>query len=75
MQSPFHFQGDLVFVNYARAEDFEYLVKEKGMNLSGRIVIAKYAKIFRGDKVMIYFISRLIMEMLHGILLPNLIIK
>ena len=44
-------QGDLVFVNYARYEDFELLTKTKGMNLAGKIAIAKYGKIFRGDKV------------------------
>lgn len=46
-----YFQGELVFVNYGRYADFEKLEKDYKMNVSGKIVIAKYGKIFRGDKV------------------------
>ncbi|XP_063400485.1 glutamate carboxypeptidase 2-like [Mytilus trossulus] len=42
--------GDLVFVNYARESDFQKL-KNLNINVSGTIVIAKYGKGFRGNKV------------------------
>ena len=38
-------------MNYARVEDFEFLVKNKSLNLHGKVAIARYGKIFRGDKV------------------------
>uniref|UniRef100_UPI00398F850C N-acetylated-alpha-linked acidic dipeptidase 2 n=1 Tax=Pristiophorus japonicus TaxID=55135 RepID=UPI00398F850C len=43
--------GDLVYVNYARTEDFFQLERELGINCTGKIVIARYGKIFRGNKV------------------------
>uniref|UniRef100_A0AAR2J4N0 Aminopeptidase NAALADL1 n=1 Tax=Pygocentrus nattereri TaxID=42514 RepID=A0AAR2J4N0_PYGNA len=44
-------QGDLVYVNYGRTEDFFKLEREMGINCTGKIVIARYGKIFRGNKV------------------------
>uniref|UniRef100_A0A8C8ZDN0 N-acetylated-alpha-linked acidic dipeptidase 2 n=1 Tax=Prolemur simus TaxID=1328070 RepID=A0A8C8ZDN0_PROSS len=44
-------EGDLVYVNYARTEDFFKLEREMNINCSGKIVIARYGKIFRGNKV------------------------
>ncbi|XP_030633559.1 N-acetylated-alpha-linked acidic dipeptidase 2 [Chanos chanos] len=44
-------EGDLVYVNYARTEDFFHLEREMGISCSGKIVIARYGKIFRGNKV------------------------
>uniref|UniRef100_A0A671FR77 N-acetylated-alpha-linked acidic dipeptidase 2 n=1 Tax=Rhinolophus ferrumequinum TaxID=59479 RepID=A0A671FR77_RHIFE len=44
-------EGDLVYVNYARTEDFFKLERELGINCTGKIVIARYGKIFRGNKV------------------------
>ena len=46
----FQLQGDLVYANYGKTGDFEYLLS-KGVNCSGKIVIVKYGHIFRGDKV------------------------
>ena len=40
----------MVYVNYARPIDFKMLI-EKGVNCSGKIVIARYGHVFRGDKV------------------------
>ncbi|RXG55764.1 N-acetylated-alpha-linked acidic dipeptidase 2 [Armadillidium vulgare] len=40
----------VVYVNYGRIEDFERL-EELGINITGHIVIARYGKIFRGNKV------------------------
>ncbi|KAB7496032.1 hypothetical protein Anas_04285 [Armadillidium nasatum] len=40
----------VVYVNYGRIEDFEKL-EELGINVTGHIVIARYGKIFRGNKV------------------------
>ncbi|XP_071509914.1 putative N-acetylated-alpha-linked acidic dipeptidase [Diadema antillarum] len=43
------FTGDLMYVNYARIEDFQEL-EDLGYSVSGRIAIARYGKIYRGDK-------------------------
>ncbi|XP_024133621.1 N-acetylated-alpha-linked acidic dipeptidase 2 isoform X1 [Oryzias melastigma] len=44
-------EGDLVYVNYGRTEDFLQLEREMGINVTGKIVIVRYGKIFRGNKV------------------------
>ncbi|KAB0376829.1 hypothetical protein FD755_011273 [Muntiacus reevesi] len=44
-------EGDLVYVNYARTEDFFKLERAMKINCSGKILIARYGKIFRGNKV------------------------
>ncbi|KAG9470074.1 hypothetical protein GDO78_018948, partial [Eleutherodactylus coqui] len=44
-------EGDVVYVNYARTEDFFFLERNMSINCTGRIVIARYGKIFRGNKV------------------------
>ncbi|XP_066894396.1 N-acetylated-alpha-linked acidic dipeptidase 2 isoform X1 [Kogia breviceps] len=44
-------EGELVYVNYARTEDFFKLQREMNINCTGKIVIARYGKIFRGNKV------------------------
>ncbi|KAG8584534.1 hypothetical protein GDO81_004649 [Engystomops pustulosus] len=43
--------GDLIYVNYARTEDFFYLERTLNISLQGKIAIARYGKIFRGNKV------------------------
>ncbi|XP_034970833.2 N-acetylated-alpha-linked acidic dipeptidase 2 [Zootoca vivipara] len=43
--------ADLVYVNYGRTEDFFKLEREMGINCTGKIAIARYGKIFRGNKV------------------------
>lgn len=40
-----------MYVNYGRTEDFYKLQREMGINCTGKIVIARYGKIFRGNKV------------------------
>ena len=47
------FQNELIYVNYGRVDDYRYLEKIN-VNVSGKIVIARYGKIFRGDKVCIH---------------------
>lgn len=42
--------GELIYVNYARAEDFKKLEDELHINASGKIVLARYGKIYRGNK-------------------------
>eukprot|EP00127_Corallochytrium_limacisporum_P002695 Clim_evm4s136 gene=Clim_evmTU4s136 len=42
--------GKIVYVNYGRKQDFDYLVDEKKIDLNGTIALARYGKIFRGDK-------------------------
>ncbi|XP_034779341.2 N-acetylated-alpha-linked acidic dipeptidase 2-like [Acipenser ruthenus] len=44
-------EGDLVYVNYGRTEDFFKLEREMNISCTGKIVIARYGKIFRGNKV------------------------
>ncbi|XP_071104721.1 N-acetylated-alpha-linked acidic dipeptidase 2-like [Haliotis cracherodii] len=43
-------ESELVYANYARDVDFESLI-QLGVNVSGKIVIARYGQIFRGNKV------------------------
>lgn len=40
-----------MYVNYGRTEDFSQLQREMGINVTGKIVIVRYGKIFRGNKV------------------------
>ena len=47
---PFNVQGDLVYVNYGRVEDF-MLLRDRGINFTGLICIARNGKLFRGNKV------------------------
>ena len=50
---PFPFpplQGPLVYVNYARRQDFE-LLKTIDISVNGCICIARYGNIYRGSKV------------------------
>jgi N-acetylated-alpha-linked acidic dipeptidase len=42
--------GQLVYVNYGRPEDYGFLDKH-GIDVKGRIVIARYGKCWRGTKV------------------------
>ncbi len=44
-------ENELVYVNYGRVEDFQLLERTLGVNVTGKIAIARYGKIFRGDKV------------------------
>ncbi|XP_022094263.1 putative N-acetylated-alpha-linked acidic dipeptidase [Acanthaster planci] len=43
-------EGDLVYVNYGRVEDFQELERDLSIDVTGKICIARYAKIYRGDK-------------------------
>ena len=44
--------GTLLYVNYGTAEDFKVLKNDLGVpKCNGKIVIMRYGKIFRGDKV------------------------
>ena len=46
--------GTLLYVNYGRREDFEFLKNNLSIpDCNGKIVIMKYGKIYRGDKVII----------------------
>ncbi|GAB1611169.1 N-acetylated-alpha-linked acidic dipeptidase 2-like isoform X1, partial [Argonauta hians] len=46
-------EGRLIYVNYGRIEDFRFLHQNHSIDFSGCIVIARYGKIFRGDKLKI----------------------
>ncbi|KAK7493453.1 hypothetical protein BaRGS_00015353 [Batillaria attramentaria] len=43
-------QGELVYVNYGRVEDYNYL-ESVNISVKGKIVISRYGSIFRGSKV------------------------
>jgi len=43
--------GEVVYANYALAEDFQNL-EERGIDVSGKIVIARYGRVYRGLKVL-----------------------
>ncbi|KAI1796222.1 Zn-dependent exopeptidase [Ganoderma leucocontextum] len=43
-------EGQLVYVNYGRKEDYDELVA-KGVNLAGKILLARYGAVFRGLKI------------------------
>lgn len=43
-------QGNLIYANYGRQEDYEELLA-KGTNFTGKIVLTRYGGIFRGLKV------------------------
>jgi len=45
-------EGDLVYVNYGRIEDFQQLVDKLKITVTGKIAIMRYGKIYRGDKVL-----------------------
>ncbi|CAF92324.1 unnamed protein product, partial [Tetraodon nigroviridis] len=47
-------KGDLVYVNYGRTEDFFQLERDMGINVTGKIVIVRYGKIFRGMYLCVY---------------------
>ena len=44
--------GELVYVNYGQVQDFEQL-KNLSVNVTGKIAIMRYGKIFRGNKVIL----------------------
>ncbi|KAJ8047825.1 N-acetylated-alpha-linked acidic dipeptidase 2 [Holothuria leucospilota] len=52
-------EGELVYANYGRVEDFFFLEREKGINLTDKIIIARYGRLFRGDKFAAAFEKRL----------------
>ena len=41
----------LIYVNYGREEDFYWLKNNKSVDFNDSVVIARYGKIFRGNKV------------------------
>ncbi|KZT43059.1 Zn-dependent exopeptidase [Sistotremastrum suecicum HHB10207 ss-3] len=43
-------EGQLVYANFGRAEDYEELVKQ-GVDFTGKIVIVRYGALFRGLKI------------------------
>ena len=47
-------QGELVYVNYGRVEDYLILENLTAINVTGKIVLVRYGKIFRGDKVIMF---------------------
>ena len=42
--------AESVYANYGRAEDFAYLAA-RGVNVTGKVAVARYGKVFRGDIV------------------------
>ncbi len=44
-------EAEVIFANYGTEEDFK-LLKEKGVEVKGRILLIKYGKFYRGGKVL-----------------------
>ena len=44
-------EGQLVYVNYGRVEDFETLENVLNVSVKGKIAFMRYGAIYRGDKV------------------------
>ena len=40
-----------MFVNYGTPDDWDYILKNASINITGKIVLCKYGKAFRGDLV------------------------
>lgn len=49
--APGDIYGDIVYVNYGRVEDYQFLQNNKSINVTGKIVFSRYGEIYRGDKV------------------------
>nr|XP_045588932.1 glutamate carboxypeptidase 2-like [Procambarus clarkii] len=60
--------GDVVYAYYGREEDFHFLAEE-GIDVSGRIVIARYGQIFRANIVSYIFLVKYNMEMARSSLI------
>lgn len=45
-----HVKGELVYVNYGQVSDFQQL-KNLSVNVTGKIAIMRYGKIYRGNKI------------------------
>ena len=52
-----------MYVNYGRKEDFDFLTKTKNMDLTGKIGIARYGKIYRGDKVTVNCLKKTLISL------------
>ena len=46
-------EGQLVYVNYGRVEDFETLERTLNVSVKNKIAIMRYGAIYRGDKVIL----------------------
>ena len=42
-----------MYANYGRVEDFFFLTRDKNIDVTGKIVIVRYGRLYRGDKVSI----------------------
>ncbi|XP_047056785.1 probable glutamate carboxypeptidase LAMP1 [Lolium rigidum] len=42
--------AEAVYANYGRAEDYAHLAA-RGVNVTGKVAVARYGKVYRGDKV------------------------
>ena len=42
--------AEAVYANYGRAEDYAYLASH-GVNVTGKVAVARYGEVYRGDKV------------------------
>ncbi|KAK3794744.1 hypothetical protein RRG08_047020 [Elysia crispata] len=44
--------ADVVYANYGRLEDFEFLKKKLSLDISGKIIIVRLGRIYAGNKVL-----------------------
>ena len=47
-------EDHLIYVNYGSYDDFRYLEEHLEISVKGRLVLARYGKFFRGDKVNLF---------------------
>ena len=47
-------QGGLIYANFGRRQDFDYL-KSHGIDIRNQIILARYGAIFRGNIVNFYY--------------------
>ena len=48
---PGNVEGDIVYVNFGRLEDYDFLVSNQSVDFSDKICMARYGKGFRGNKI------------------------
>ena len=52
----------MVYVNYGRVEDFDLLRDGYGIDVRNKTVILRYGKLYRGNKVRLFFSISLILN-------------
>jgi N-acetylated-alpha-linked acidic dipeptidase len=46
-------KAKIVYVNYGTYDEFDYLTEKLGMDLTGKVILVRYGRVFRGVKTML----------------------